>query len=128
MKAPASSHRAFSLIEMLVVIGLIALIAGLAAPAFKTKSMGMDMGHRQLNDDLNRARQLAISTRSTVYVVFVPLIDDDHAFKQAPPLPPAQRNIVSKHQLNGYAIFSRRSVGSQPGSEDPQYLSQWKEL
>ncbi|MBI3869955.1 MAG: prepilin-type N-terminal cleavage/methylation domain-containing protein [Verrucomicrobia bacterium] len=129
LSAPrAAALRAFSLVEMLVVIGLIALIAGLAAPAFKTKSMSMDMGHRQLNDDLNRARQLAISTRSTVYVVFVPLIDADHAFATAPKLPVAQRDVLSKRQLSGYVIFSRRSVGSQPGQEEPRFLSEWKEL
>ncbi len=117
--------RAFSLIEMLVVIGLIALIAGLAAPAFKTKSLSIDIAHRQLMDDLNRARQLAISTRSTVYVLFFPQIDPTTV---ATSLLQSQRDLLAKKQMHGYAIFSRRTVGGQPGADEPRYLSEWKEL
>ena len=118
--------NAFTLIELLVVIGLIALIAGLAAPALKTKSVSMDIAFRQLADDLNRARQLAISTRSTVYVLFMPLIDSTSPLTNN--LPAAQQDILTSRQARGYAIFSRRSVGSQPGQEEPRYLSEWKEL
>jgi prepilin-type N-terminal cleavage/methylation domain-containing protein len=122
----SSSAQAFSLIELLVVIGLIALIAGLAAPALKTKSVSLDIAHRQLADDLNRARQLAISTRSTVYVLFVPLIEAGSTLTNN--LPAAQKDILASRQARGYALFSRRSVGSQPGQEEPRYLSEWKEL
>lgn len=118
--------KGFSLIELLVVIGLIALIAGLAAPALKTKSVSMDIAFRQLADDMNRARQLAISTRSTVYVLFVPLLDTASPLTNN--LPAAQKDIFASRQARGYAIFSRRSVGSQPGQEEPRYLSEWKEL
>jgi prepilin-type N-terminal cleavage/methylation domain-containing protein len=127
MKASSSIRcRGFTLIELLVVIAIIALIAGLAAPAFKTKSMGLDAGHRQLSDDLNRARLLAISTRSTVYMLFVPLIDRTLPISTG--LTQKQKEILAKRQLRGYAIYSQRSVGSQPGQSEPKYLSEWKEL
>lgn len=126
MSPSASSRtRGFTLIEMLVVIGLIALIAGLAAPAFKTRSASLDAAHRQMSDDLNRARQLAISTRSTVYMVFMPILDVSVTVTN---LTQAQKEILAKRQGRGYAIMSRRSVGSQPGQEEPRYLSEWKEL
>lgn len=125
-RSGSRSSVGFTLIELLVVIGLIALIAGLAAPALKTKSVSMDIACRQLADDLNRARQLAISTRSTVYVLFVPLLDSTAPLTNN--LPAAQKDILANRQARGYAIFSRRSVGSQPGREEPRYLSEWKEL
>ena len=115
----------FTLIEMLVVIGLIAIIAGLAAPAFKTKNITLDTAHRQLADDLNRARQLAISTRSTVYVVFMPLLDKRLTL---PKLTLAETSLLATRQARGYAFFARRSVGSQPGQEELRYLSDWREL
>jgi prepilin-type N-terminal cleavage/methylation domain-containing protein len=117
--------RAFTLIEMLVVIGLIAVIAALAAPALKTKSIALDAAHRQLADDLNRARQLAISTRSTVYVVFMPMIDLTVTVTN---LSNPQRELLAVRQARGYALFSRTSVGAQPGREELRYLSEWKEL
>lgn len=125
IRSASRRSDAFTLIEMLVVIGIIALIAGLAAPAMKTKSIAMDAGHRQLADDLNRARQLAISTRSTVYVLFMPLINPSFTVTN---LTQSQKDILASRQARGYAIFARRTVGGQPGKEEPRYLSEWKEL
>ncbi len=125
----AGQSDGFTLIEMLVVIGLIALIAGLAAPAFKTKNITLDVAHRQLADDLNRARQLAISTRSTVYVVFMPLLEKTLALPKLPrSLTLAETSLLATRQARGYAFFSRRSVGAQPGQEELRYLSEWREL
>lgn len=125
-QVPRCRAAGFSLIELLVVIGLIALIAGLAAPAMKTKSVSLDIAHRQLADDLNRARQLAISTRSTVYVLFMPIIQAGTQLTNN--LPASQKAILAARQARGYALYARRSVGSQPGQEEPRYLSEWKEL
>ncbi|HAM72989.1 MAG TPA: hypothetical protein DCM86_15225 [Verrucomicrobiales bacterium] len=119
------SRGGFTLIELLVVIGLIALIAGLAAPAFKTKSIALDAAHRQLADDLNRARQLAITGRSTVYVVFMPMVDPTVTVTN---LTKPLKDVLAIRQARGYALFSRNSVGAQPGVEEFRYLSEWKEL
>src|SRR5688572_16235071 len=66
-------HLAFTLIEMLLVITIIAIMAGLGLPHLKGwgDANTMTAATRQLTDDLAFARLKAISTRSPVYVVFV---------------------------------------------------------
>ena len=67
-------RSAFTLIELLVVISIMGLLAGLAVPALKNlgKSNVNISAQRQLLDDVAHARQLAVSQRTTVYMVFVP--------------------------------------------------------
>ena len=65
----------FTLTELLVVIAILGILAGLAVPALKNlgKSEANVSAARQLLDDVGRARQLALSQRTTVYMVFVPM-------------------------------------------------------
>jgi prepilin-type N-terminal cleavage/methylation domain-containing protein len=128
---------AFTLIEMLVVISILAILAGLAVPALKNlgKSNVNVSASRQLLDDVGRARQLAIANRTTVYMVFLPT-----NFWTIPPpnlntwlntLSPATRttvtNLVDK-QLSGYNFISLGTVGDQPGRHNWRYLAPWQSL
>src|SRR6266566_7565952 len=72
--APRSTPRpAFTLIELLVVISIVGLLAGLAVPVVNNFKPNVVAGAtRQLLDDVARARQYAISQRTTVFMVFVP--------------------------------------------------------
>jgi type II secretory pathway pseudopilin PulG len=119
--------------ELLVVISILGILAALSVPAFKnlSKSNVQVSATRQLLDDVGRARQLAISQRTTVYMVFVP-----QNFWQFPNnwwnnLSLADKaagvNLLDK-QCTGYAFVSMRSVGDQPGRGTPHYLSEWKSL
>src|SRR5207249_2903698 len=65
--------KAFTLIELLVVISIVGLLAGLAVPVVNNFKPNVVAGAtRQLLDDVARARQYAISQRTTVFMVFVP--------------------------------------------------------
>ena len=68
-----AGENAFTLIELLVVISIMGLVAALAVPAIKNlgKSNTQTAALRQFLDDIGRARQLAISDHTTVYMVFV---------------------------------------------------------
>lgn len=89
---------------------------------------------RQLLDDLARARQLAISERTTVLMVFVRTnfwqeLDGSTTVSQQWPVPDriAATNLLDK-QLVGYNFVSLRSLGDQPGVHTPRYLGNWKTL
>jgi prepilin-type N-terminal cleavage/methylation domain-containing protein len=150
MRNPQS--RGFSLLELLVVISIMGLMAGLSVPAFKQMRKGhaMRAAFRQLQDDLGYARHRAIVGRSTVYVVFLTSEAVDVAYNKTtrqmfgypntpPPdsLMPHDTNNLSNWQLvtnlftgqyTAYALYADRRVGDQPGMERPRYLTDWKNL
>jgi len=118
-------RRAFTLIELLVVITILSILVALSVPALKSlnKSNVQVSAGRQLLDDIARARQLAMSQHTTVYMVFVPAIWNWSASFQTP----ATTNLLDK-QFTGYNFLSLRSVGDQPGQGSSQYLAEWKSL
>lgn len=120
----------FTLLELLVVIGLIALLTSLAVPALKGLSGGgtTSSASRQLLDDLALARLKAINERTTVYVVFVP----PNFWSQYPAGHPLLNNKtfvnLANGQLTDYSLYVARSVGDQPGAPHGRYITQWKSL
>jgi len=138
----ASSRRrlqagnAFTLIEMLVVLGIIGILAAMTLPSFKNAGKGniTETAMRQMTGDLELARLKAMSQRIKVYVVFAP----DLAYfigtntMTANTLAYLSTNIAANNlvggQLTAYAFYSPRMVGEQPGQSTPRYLSEWHSL
>src|SRR5438093_7422979 len=128
---------AFTLVELLVVMAIIAVLATIGLPALKGFGKGNAdaAAHRQMLDDIALARLRAISGRTTVYMVFVPPGIGGHVNAISALLPTAQRDRQTRQLTNlisgqyaAYALFARRSVGSQPGRQNPRYLTEWKRL
>ena len=133
-------RRAFTLIEMLMVISIIGIIAALSVPVIKNfgKADITVSASRQLLDDIGRARQLAMSQRTTVYMVFVPTnfwVTPDgtppnsgwgKAIAQAGQLP-LFTNVFDK-QLTSYTYLAYGALGDQPGQHTWHYLASWQSL
>jgi prepilin-type N-terminal cleavage/methylation domain-containing protein len=132
-KSPSSAEqgrRAFTLLELLIVIGVIAILASISIPAIKgiTQSNLLAAANRQLLDDLAFARLKALNERTTVYVVFIPpSIFQRLALESNPKERRYITNLVSG-QYTSYALLASRTVGDQPGQATPHYITEWKAL
>jgi prepilin-type N-terminal cleavage/methylation domain-containing protein len=149
--SPAPRRRiaapAFTLLELLVVVAVIGLLAGITAPAIRGMVQGKTLasGHRQLTDDLNRARQEALRLRTTVYVVFAPTnvwqtrlsLDAQIESMISSQLAPqrfreqALRSFtnIALGVFHSYALLVEREIGAQPGRNHTRYLGPgWQTL
>jgi prepilin-type N-terminal cleavage/methylation domain-containing protein len=119
---------AFSLIELLVVLGIIGILAVVSLPGLRSigKTSSSDSAAQQLVDDLNLARARAINGRTTVHVVFVPPSISTMTFGPAD----AQKtgNLLLDAPFRSYRLFAERRVGDQPGRPFCQYVDEWKTL
>src|SRR5688572_24837707 len=102
-------RRAFTLIEILMVIALIGVVAGFAVTRFSYWSYRMDANIRLLQNVIIGAQQTAITRNVTVYVTFDAT---QHRVR-----------ILQDHNGDGDMTVPPDSVRYHPLADGAQFLS-----
>jgi prepilin-type N-terminal cleavage/methylation domain-containing protein len=127
-----SAQRAFTILELMLVVGIIGLMAAMALPHLSgfTKANVMSAATRQLLDDVGLARQRALANRSMVCMVFLPpnFWTNDQNQNGLNQFVNQQITNLAGHQYSAYALISMRTVGDQPGKSNVHYITDWKYL
>src|ERR1041385_136506 len=117
-----------TLLEVLGVIAVIGFLSAAAIPAIRSYTPDpLVVASRQLLNDLAFARQRAIADHTTVFVVFIPALDNLRPELRAE-LPPSEIQRLLAGQFVSYALYEKRGVGDQPDLATPLYLTDWKPL
>jgi len=115
-------------VTLLGTLAVIGVLSATAIPTFRGyKADPLVAASRQLLNVLALARERAIADHTTVFVVFVPPLDNLRPELRAE-LPPADLQHLTAGQYVGYALYEKRGTGDQPGNGVPHYLTEWQTL
>ncbi len=129
-RASVLERGGFTLIEMLVVLGIIAVILAVAMPNVRGFQEGaaMESATRQLIADLGLGRARAINSRTTVAMVFIPEEIQTLNLSGFKSQEVDEIRRLQAGPYTQYALFAARRVGDQPGRATPRYITEWKTL
>ena len=130
--SPSESRlRGFTLVELMMVVGLMVLVLRLTLPSLKGLMGGTadSMARSRLIGDLNSVRAMALRNGFPVYMVFMPLFSEiggDSNDKKA--YLEEEGNSMLAEQSIGYAIYADYLPGDQPNAPSKHWLTDWKRL
>jgi prepilin-type N-terminal cleavage/methylation domain-containing protein len=112
------SHRAFTLVEIMVVIGIMGIVLGMGVPSIlrALQKEGLRKAVSDVQDLCNTARARAIFSSETTALVFHPL-ERRFEIGSAGSAEPAQA------QPGGFAVEKARSAGSGQAGRLPDDIS-----